>query len=222
MIKLTLPYLNDPITFHENVVYSLIIENSVCFRDVISDLYEQSIGCDGICVLSSDDKPIPISKNVELLSNFVPFELSKKSIISKIQSSLEKTAMDEDHYLKTLSLLSEIEKYISDLSYDFSVDISSEKLSIGSLIKAVGLTVREDDQTLIEKIFNYFELIREFEKDKLFICVNMRNYFSDNEMKVFFDSIISHKYTLLMIESHERALLPYEKRTIIDEDLCEI
>ncbi len=222
MMKISFPYLSSPISFSKGEVNSLIIENSICFREILYDLHDQISGADGHAVLSFDNVPVSLSKNAELITSFVPFELSGKAMLSKIHSALEKNAIDETHYLRTQSLLAEIEKYLFDISYDFSVDFSAEKLSVASLLKALGVSVKEDYTSLIEKVFDYFELVREFDKDKLFITVNMRDYFSDNEMQLFADSVSRHNHALLMIESHERSALPHEIRIIIDEDLCEI
>ena len=222
MMKLSFPFISNPIIFSDGTVNSLIIENSVCFREALYDLHNQLSGSDGSAVLSVDNVPVPFSKNTELITGFVPFELSDKAMLSKIHSALEKNAVNETNYLRTQSLLAEIEKYLFDISYDFSVDVSAEKLSVASLLKALGVSIKEDYTSLIEKVFDYFELIREFDKDKLFITVNMRDYFSDNEMRLFTDSVSKHNHALLMIESHERPILPHENRLIIDDDLCEI
>ena len=222
MMKIVFSCLSEPITFSENIINTLIIENSICLRNTVTDIHNQISGLDGESVLSIDSTPIPFSKNAELITSFVPFELYNKSVITKIQGILEKNATNEEHYLKTQALLAEIEKYLFDISYDYPIDVSAEKLSVNSLLKAIGISIKEDHSSLIEKVFDHLELIREFDKVKLFITVNMRDYFSDDEMRIFFDSTLKHKFSLLMLESHERVLLPHEKRKIVDQDLCEI
>ena len=69
-------------------------------------------------------------------------------------------------------------------------------------------------------LLDYFELVREFEADKLLITVNLRSFYSDKSISAFLRSIIDHKYRVLMLESCEHVLLAEEKRVIIDKDLC--
>ena len=72
----------------------------------------RSDGNEGKSVLSESGKTLPISKNLELLQSFIPFELNKKQLVNKLVASLEREAVGEDQYKKTVELLSEIEKYI--------------------------------------------------------------------------------------------------------------
>ena len=66
------------------------------------------------------------------------------------------------------------------------------------------------------------ELIYEFDRQKLFITVNMRSFVSDAEAELFARTVIAHGYRVLMLESAERERLSNENRLIIDGDLCEI
>ena len=65
------------------------------------------------------------------------------------------------------------------------------------------------------------ELMRELDRDRLFIMINMRSYFSNEEMERFVESVCLHDFKLLLIESTSRSILNNTKRYTIDEDLCE-
>ena len=65
------------------------------------------------------------------------------------------------------------------------------------------------------------ELVRELDRDRLFIMVNMRSYFSDEDMGIFTESASLHDFKVLLLESISLPTLPYTKRYTIDEDLCE-
>ena len=90
------------------------------------------------------------------------------------------------------------------------------------LIKAVSPSFREEYDSLGEKLIDYFELVTEFDRKKLFITLNLRSFITDNDMQKFIDTVLSHEYNVIMIESSERRLLDKEKRYIIDSSLCEI
>ena len=65
------------------------------------------------------------------------------------------------------------------------------------------------------------ELVREFDGDKLFVTVNMRDWFSDESIQAFMHTVLSHEYKVLMIEACSHSRLCEEQRVTIDMDLCE-
>lgn len=203
-------------------INTLVIENQALLINLLSDIYGQIEGIDGKSVLSDNKGILPMSKFAELLTQFVPFELSKKTLISKISTLLEKKAVAEDMYLETVELLSSIERYLSKLSFDFNCNPIFQKISINSLIKASGVELNEAYDSLGEKILDYFELVREFDHDKLFITFNLRSFLSDSEAQLFIGDILRREINLIMIESSEHKLLSCENRLLIDSDLCEI
>ena len=221
-MKLVLPNIDRLFERCESVAYEIVIENQVLLRDVVTDLCNQTCGLEGRAVLSENDKPIPISKNLEILTTFIPFELNKKSILGKISSELDKRSSEPDLYKDTLEILSHVEKYLYDISFDLNCDLRFESISIASLIKASGIKINEDYDSLGEKIIDYFELVTEFDRRKLFILVGLRSYLDDTEMTMFVESVYKHGYSIVLIEPVERKSIDKLKRFIIDEDLCEI
>lgn len=64
--------------------------------------------------------------------------------------------------------------------------------------------------------------ILDFDKTKLFITVNMRSYFNDEEIKIFFEEIRRRQIQVLMIDGYDHNTISGVKSLIIDSDLCEI
>ena len=221
-MKLTYPEINAVLDTENGKINSIVIENAELMYNFLSDINFQILGNDGRTVISDSKGTVDFAKSVELISQFIPFELSKKSLISKITSVMEKRAVAEDLYLETAELLSVFEKYLDKLSYEVDCDIIWEKVNINSLIKAAGIMLNEEYESLSEKILDYFELVREFERNKMFITVNLRSYISDNELELFLSDALKRNINLIMIENHEHKLLNNEKRLVIDSDLCEI
>lgn len=203
-------------------INTLIIENPNLFVRLLSDIRGQLDGEDGKSVLSDANNMLSIGKYAELLTEFVPFRLNTKPLLSKIGAAFEKRAAEEEHYLQSLELLSEIEKFFYNLSQDFCVDVGFAKIGIPSLIKAAGIEINEEYPSLAEKILDYFELVTEFDSKKLFITVNLRNYLCDEETEKMLDSSLQHGYYILMIEGCEHTRLRNERRYIVDPSLCEI
>lgn len=59
-------------------INTITIENQKLFSEICKDIYYQIEGNDGRTIVSIDNAPIDIEKNVELITQFIPFELNKK------------------------------------------------------------------------------------------------------------------------------------------------
>ena len=88
-------------------------------------------------------------------------------------------------------------------------------------MKAVGLAVRDEYGSQLEKLVDYMELVREFDRDKLFFTVNLRSFFTDEECGLFMETVAGHGFHVIMLESMDRPKLKLERRITIDTDLCE-
>ncbi len=210
--------------FNQPFVHSLVIENQLLFRKLIKDIYLSLDGIPTSVILSKDNRPIDISKNLEIITDFVNFSINQKTLLNKICSALEHISVSAENYLETQKLLLEIENKVSLWSFEFPCDIVASKITISNLLKSIGIELNDDYQGEngdAEKIIDYMELVREFDREKLFITVNMRCYFSNTVMESFINTVVSHEYKVLMLESKSYPLLNLEKRLTIDEDLCE-
>lgn len=214
------PGIDIVFSTEENRVNCIVIENRRFYYRVVKDLSEQILGSDGEGVISSNGKTADFSKKAELLNSFFPFDLNKKNLISKIGTIMEQRSQTADLYIRTSELLSDIEKYIDELAFDFPCDISCEKLSVSSLIKSAGIEIVDDSETLAERILNYMALSREFEGNKLFFTVNLRSFVDDDDMNEFMKCVLMHQYDVIMFENCSYPLCGYEKRFTVDSDLC--
>ena len=221
-MKLSYPSINKIFDTKIDAVNTLVIENQNMLLTFLNDLYSQLCGFEGKTVISENNSPLSIEKNLELLSQFVPFEINKKNLINKLNSSLVKTALDNCHYSQTLEFITTINSYLNNLSFDLNCDVDFDDIDIHSVIKAINPHFKDSYSNLAEKIIDYFELVTEFDKQKLFITFNIRSFISDEETYLFIETIKSHDYNVIMIENCEHNLLDNESRFIIDNSLCEI
>lgn len=220
-MKLVYEEMGHILSFDEGYVNELVVENKKLFFDMVNELSVQSDGIHGKWILSVQDRPMEFCKYADVTVQFAPFQLNRKSLLTKLYSALDKKAVLAENYLMTEELLGNLERYIFQLSEELTFEISCKKLSIGTIIRALAPEVEERDQKPLEKIFSYMELVREFDRDRLFIMVNMRAYFSDDDMEKFTESVCLHDFKLLLLESSALKTLKYTKRFLIDEDLCE-
>ena len=207
--------------FGEGYTCELVVENRNLFFKMVNDAVVQAEGNDGGFVLSIMDKAVEFSKYTDVTIQFSPFILNKKGLLTKLYSSLERSAVDAENYMDTAKLLADLETYIDRLGEGFPFSIELKKLSIGAVIRAVAPEIDDTEQSPIEKIFTYMELIRELDRDRIFVMINMRAYFSDEDMERFLESVSLHDFKVLLLESTAYPPLKNVKRYLIDDDLCE-
>ena len=209
------PQLDTVLEFDGNGVNALVVENPDFYRSLLCDLYGQLQGDEGKLILSEKGKTLPISKWVELVDNCIHFELNRKSLVTKVCAAMERTAVSEVFFLKTSELLSELERYVDELAFELPGDILCEKCSVAGLLKGIGISLRDAYEDPLERLHDFMELVREFDRDKLFVIVG------DGRVGSFLKTAADHGYRVLLLDCIAREKLPGERRLTIDIDLCE-
>lgn len=220
-MKLTHPQIEKIIEVTQGTVNEIIIENQRLFSLIVEDIYCAINGINGDTVLSINNSPVDMIKYTQLITDFAPLQLNKKTLLTKITQILEKEALNELNYASTMELMSNVERYLNDLGMELPCEIIFNKMTVSNLIKAFAPDIVEEGKTAIEKLIDYMELVRELERDKLFVLVNMRSYFDDEIMEAFIQTALSHDHKILLLESLTRRKLQFTQRTTIDKDLCE-
>lgn len=220
-MKLIYGEMGHILRFDGGYVNELVIENRKMFFDMVSSIIQQADGGRGDCVLSISDKPVEFSRHPDVTVQFAPFQLNRKNLITKLCASLEQKALLAENFEKTQELLGNIERYVFYLADEFPFEVNCQKLSIAHIVKAVSPEIDDADKSGIEKIFAYMELVRELDRDRLFVMVNMRPYFSDDDMESFVESACLHDFKVLLVESNAFQMLQHTKRYVVDSDLCE-
>lgn len=215
------PQLDAVFDFSSQKVNTLVIENPSFFMEFLRDVSEQIGGCSGKTVLSQKNTPIDFAKNAEIIDGFISFEISRKVLINKIISRMEAAAISESNFLKNTELMRELEEYVQDLSFDLPCEIFCSKMNIGAVLRSLGIEIADNYDNDLERLLDYMELSRELDREKLFILVNLRSYYTDAEVSNFFSSVIDHEFRVLAVDSFSRKTLQNEARLTVDGDLCE-
>ena len=91
------PTLERPIIFDDSVNV-LIIENKDQLADYITMLNSQIRGNDGAFVLSNEGKCLNSSNCIKVIVDPFNLDINVKEVLTQVYISLNKIAMDEDHY----------------------------------------------------------------------------------------------------------------------------
>lgn len=198
----------------------VVVEEPTALSEILRDIASSMEGNEERSMLFDEEKPVSFSSHAELLSSFFPLSLNKKTILNKIAAALEKEALSPEQYQATIQLMAGTEAYLSSLAEAFDCNLSFAKISPSSLIRASGMEIVEDYTSLPEKLLDYFEIVREFDREKVFFTVNLRSFLSEGEVDAFFQSVVMHGFSVIMFENKEYQRSKWEKRLILDADLC--
>ena len=220
-MKIVFPILTTPIMLSEEYVSTIVFENQNALFQFVTELHQQINKQDGNIIFSEKEERVDISKKVELISHFVPFDCNKKSLITKLQQRL-KDASNESLYVETNELLSSVQKYLYKLTDLFNISILVDDIDAGILIKAVNVHFSSEYDTLSEALYDYCVNVINLEGNKLFVFLNLRCLISDEEFALFAKTLIDHKVSTLFLENTDRKTMDVERKTIIDNDLCVI
>lgn len=215
------PKMETIMDFSGMKIQTLVIEAPSFFRAFLQDLYDQIDGMEGELLLSEQDKQLAIGNWVEMIDNFLNFNMNRKHLLNKIIGEMERISGSDTFFLKTSDILQRLEAYTSELAFSFDCDIVCSHCTVGSLLKGMGVTVRDEYEDPLERLIDYMELVREFDRDKLFVYVNLRSFFSDAEVESFLHTALNHGYRILLIDAQSHEKLPLENRITVDNDLCE-
>lgn len=219
-MKLYIPQIDYLVEFKAKTYQTLVIESPRLLCRILNDIAEQLQGNEGQIVLSMDNKVISIEKNIEMISQFIPFEMNKRSLLTKITNHIQQLAIDDKYYLQTTTLVTEWERLLLNLSMDMIGNLNFTKINIEALIRASGIELDEIYDNLGEKLLDYFELVQEYEQRKIFVLVNLRSYMSDSDMLEFLKYVGKRQYYILFIEPIDYKTLPIEEKHIIDAAQC--
>lgn len=215
------PQMETVLDFTSGKIPTLVIENPAFLRQFMMELYAQTAGEEGSFVLSDKGKNLEISAWIEVMDHCLNFQLNTKSLLGKIQTALERTAVNDLFFLKTTELLQSVEQYMDELAFTYDCDLVYQRCTAAGLIKAMSVHIRDAYDDPLERLLDYMELVREFDQDKLFVLLHLRSYFTEEQTARFLKTVADHGYRVLLVDSQDYEKLPEENRITIDKDLCE-
>lgn len=222
-MKLVHPDLQFQIQFTDTAIPVCVIESPVWWRAIQKELLAQMQGEDGKWVLSEQDKEMKISKSVELILNPLQIEENQRRIMNAFLQSLHKTAINEVYWKKGQELNAVIQTFFSELEmeYSFEYHIDTE-IEFSALAKTMGIRINSDYESDLERLLQYCMLVRDIMNTKLFVFFHMHEYFTEEEIKLFYQEVKQRNWNVLFMEPSIGRRIPGEKHYIIDKDCCEI
>lgn len=223
-MKLVHPDFFFQIIFKESKVINIIIESPRIFENMLSELYNQFLGNEGLWVLSENSTPIQIKRYCEIILNPFDLDINNKRILGKLYNDIKDNTIRSDLYIKWNELYPNIKNVVDDLIKDFDYNLEyDDEIEIKELLKLLNLRFTEDSTNSLERIIDYMNLHNSILGTKVFILVNIKSFYSKENLRYLYEQAFYKKYYLLLIESKEGECLDdREICYIIDKDGCVI
>ena len=219
-MKLTCAKYGLEINFRENIAEVLILENPVCMTEVITCIKAQCEGNEGILILSEKDNYLKFEKSVLAIVNPFSLNLNDRKILSKLYNQME--AYGSDFGLEKEKINAQIISMMDQLILKSPYENLTYQLEPGwiELFKAYDLCFEKEKESLLENLIEYIKVISNLTGIQLVCLINIKSYFTNEEILEFYKYVFYNKLHVLLIETVEREKLSNEDVFIVDKDLC--
>ncbi len=213
--------LENSFDLSSDKVNVLVLESEKQFFDFCEELINQYNGEDGRFCLSKGETTIPLSKAINIVSDYFSLNYNDKKSVSKLYASLKDTIEQKfiSEYQEILQRLADLcEK--SNSECDVRLDYGEEDIT--GLLKSYGVKFIDDEPTLISRLVNYMRILTSFSNIQCFVFFNLKTFLCEDELLQLYKEAELNDICLFLIENTLKPKLPQEKTVIVDRDLCEI
>lgn len=208
------------IELQENQIPVLIIEAPETFSVLIQELYRSKQGGEEKFLLSESDKLLNMGKSLELMVNPFAIDVNEKRIVQKLYQEIE-SQVQEQLVLETAEihskLISYLEEIVGKIAYPVTFDLEENVLG---LMKTYNVRLETESITLLEKLVEYFELLHQLCRIEVIVCVNLKSYLSEVELRQLYEAMFYEKISLILLENTQREKVEGERICIMDRDGC--
>lgn len=202
--------------------FVFVIENPSIYTEIVSDLWNQNMGQNGILRLLDGEKEKSFAKDVCLIMNPLAVDCNERKILNKLFDGMTKT-MNQSFLMENTRINSEIVNYLDKIldSEPFHLEMNVE-MDFTGLLKLYNVHLEYEGSSLLEKLSDYIRLTHQICRIKLFIFVGLKAFLKEEELEEFYNLTQYEEVELLLIESTSHTLISNEAGLIIDIDQCVI
>ena len=219
-MKLLIPQCSLELYQTENTIDILTIEEPYTFASVVGDLWQQVTGNDGDCMLSELGASMAISKSADIIFNPFSLDCNNSKVLKVIYQVLEREMDTETIELrgKIQQDLLELMDHIAETEwYPLAYDVN---LELPTVFKLCNLKLDFQESALLERVHNYVRIMHQVCGVRLFVFVNLKQYFSNRELDLLYQDFLYENIWVVDFESAFRQVIEHENNVIFDKDFC--
>lgn len=211
-MKINFPVLDEPIDIDKGTI--LVVEDITVFSDLVKHLYQYSE--DDLLKLF-DEKLISLKKSeLMVITDILGYDINAPAMLKLIHSDLE-TQLNDKPEVKSMveKLAATITELIVFECLENELDLEYDEITILELIKALGVKIETQSDTIFEKCFEILQVFKYLSKKRLLIFVNSGAYLTKYEMEKLLEYIWLSNQTVLFLEPRKLYDFP---QYVLDED----
>ncbi|MGT2753560.1 type II-A CRISPR-associated protein Csn2 [Streptococcus ovis] len=212
MLKINFPILDEPLTLENGTI--LVIKDVAIFSNLIKQLYDYDE--DG--ELKLFDSKLKSLKESELMvvTDILGYDINAPALLKLIHADLESQFNDKPEVKSMVEkLAATITELIAFECLENELDLEFDEITILELIKALGVKIETQSDTIFEKCFEILQIFNYLSKKRLLIFVNSGAYLTKKEMGKLLEYIRLSNQTVLFLEPRRLYDFP---QYVLDED----
>lgn len=216
---LSYEYLNDAVELSNSKIPVLVIENKKIFRQALRSFLDDTV--EELFTFSQDFKPFDFNKRGFFISNAIDLDFQNKKLVNKINSLMQKTAVNEcgEDLASIQTLLINLFDKLNKM-YDFEYD-SNFEIDYSSILKLFQFNIDTSSHDLPQLLISYIILLNKYLKFDLFVLHSLYDFFDNNELEGIYETLsLSHINILILSSSKPRHISKFKEIHILDPDLC--
>ena len=209
-MMLSYEYLNDAVELSNSKIPVLVIENKKIFRQALRSFLDDTV--EELFTFSQDFKPFDFNKRGFFISNAIDLDFQNKKLVNKINSLMQKTAVNEcgEDLASIQTLLINLFDKLNKM-YDFEYD-SNFEIDYSSILKLLQFNIDTSSHDLPQLLISYIILLNKYLKF---------DFFDNNELEGIYETLsLSHINILILSSSKPQHISKFEEIHILDPDLC--
>ena len=212
MLKINFPILDEPLILSDATV--LTVEDVTVFSSLVRYFYTYT---EDAQVNIFDDKFKSLKESeLMVVTDILGFDVNSAAMLKLIHADIEKQ-LNEKPEVKSMveKLANTITELISYECLENELDLEYDEITILELIKALGVQIETQSDTVFEKCFEILQVYNYLSKKRLLIFINVGAYLTKNEMEKLIEYIQLSNQVVLFLEPRRLYDLP---QYVLDDD----
>lgn len=212
MLKINFPILDEPLILSDATV--LTVEDVTVFSSLVRYFYMYT---EDVQVNIFDDKFKSLKESeLMVVTDILGFDVNSAAMLKLIHADIEKQ-LNEKPEVKSMveKLANTITELISYECLENELDLEYDEITILELIKALGIQIETQSDTVFEKCFEILQVYNYLSKKRLLIFINVGAYLTKNEMEKLIEYIQLSNQVVLFLEPKRLYDLP---QYVLDND----
>ena len=222
-MNLKISYFDNNLSFNNESIQVIEIENKKMFYRLISDLVLLKNGekLNELYFFDDKNEELNIGSRVEVYVDFFQIDLNSKKNINalnkKISSNL--TDIEKDELLNSFKKLY---KSFNRILNEFELPIViNDNLIVEDILKLFKISFKTSND-LLDNLLLLIEIEKSLNLNEILFFINLKQYLNKEELEELYKYAIYNSIKIVLIDSQSYgATINYEKKLIIDNDLEE-